>query len=207
MKCNKVFLRSLMIVCLGMLILSCSSGEKEPAAALPRIPSGPPRHWDIGDQTIKHRLPDDVSDGYLQFAKTSSMSYGMTLAHDRISARSHSKADMVVYIHSGTARFHVDEQDITVSMGDLIFIPRGSVYSTESLSNRQLQLVTMYAPPLDSSDVIFHEAAERVKTMVPRLPADQSRLDTTITLRPKNDESLFESMEGSIPVDDGDTGK
>ncbi len=199
--------RTITIISAALFIIGCSTGKKETEPSVSVVPSGPPRHWDIGDQTLKHKLPEDVSDGYLQFARTATMSYGMTLAHDRISARSHAKADMLIYIHSGTARFRVDDMDLTGSMGDLIFVPRGSVYSVESLSNRQLQLVTMYSPALDSADVIFHEAAERVKTMVPRLTPNQSLLDTFITLKPKKDDSYFEKMQGSIPVEEVDKGK
>lgn len=199
-------MRRVYFLILTVVLFGCSGEKPEPQSSAPRIPSGPPRHWDIGDQTLKHQLPEDISDGYLQFARTSSMSYGMTLAHERISARSHEKADMLIYIHSGTARFHVDDKDLTASMGDLIFVPRGSVYSAESLSKRQLQFVTMYAPPLDSADVVYHEAAERVKSMAPRaLP--RNMLDTTVTLKPPDDESLFENMSGSEPIEDDAEGK
>lgn len=190
-----------------MLTLGCSSSDKEAKAPTSRIPSGPPRHWDIGDQTLKHRLPEDVSDGYLQFARTANMSYGIMLSHERISARSHTNADMLIYIHSGTARFHIDDKDLTSSMGDLIFIPRGSIYSAESLSNRELQLFTVYTPPLDSADVVFHEAAERVMTKIPSLPANSSLLDTVVRLKGEDAESFFEQMQGSEPVEDEDAGK
>jgi len=199
---NELF-RSLVATVAFMTLAGCSSSEKEPAVTTgSRAISGPPRHWDIGDQTLKHKLPDDISDGYLQFARTSDMSYGIMLAHDRISARSHANADMLLYIHAGTARFHIDDKDVTSSMGDLIFIPRGTVYSVESLSNRQLQFVTVYTPPLDSMDVIFHEAAERVKTMVPRLPLNSALLDTVIKLKPADAEKMFEQMSDDQPLDD-----
>ncbi len=206
MNLRHIFHQTIAITGVMLALSGCSSSSKETQSTESRTFFGNPRHWDIGDQTLRHQLPDDISDGYLQFGRTSSMSYGIMLAHDRISARSHAKADMLIYIHAGTARFHIDDKDMTNSMGDMIYIPRGSIYSVESLSNRELQLVTVYSPALDSADVIFHEAAERVKTMIPTLP-NSAKLDTVLRLKPEDIEKKFEQMEDELPVEDAIKGK
>ncbi len=136
--------------------------EKPPDAGKMSINPGVPRHWDFGDRIRNNPLPTDVADGYLEFAKSPGSSYGVTLAHQRLSARNHEHSDVLFYVHTGVARFQVGTKSFTAANGDLIYIPRGVVYSAESMSNHGLELLTVYTPPLDPSDIIYHEAAERV---------------------------------------------
>ena len=150
-----------MIILLSAAILIAGCATKEPAQKPVSISPGPPRHWDVGDQTLKYELPKDVADGYLEFAKAPGFSYGVTLAHERISARRHDRHDMLIYIHSGIGRFHVGEKSFFGSTGDLLFIPRGTVYAIYGQGTQQLELMTVYHPPFDGDDIIYEERAEK----------------------------------------------
>jgi mannose-6-phosphate isomerase-like protein (cupin superfamily) len=186
----------------AVLILgSCATEKPEPVVQTESRPSGPPRHWDIGDQVNRHQLPEDISDGYLQFGRSGAMSYGLTLAHERISARSHSRSDMLIYVHGGVGRFHIDDKEFTGATGDLVFIPKGAVYSIDSMSKRQLELMTLYAPPLDTADVVYHEAAERVQPP-PGLNRNIIPIDTIREVDSLEQEKMFEQMEGSTIIED-----
>ncbi|MFH0765253.1 MAG: cupin domain-containing protein [Calditrichota bacterium] len=106
---------------------------------------------------IKHPLPGDMDDSYLEFQKAPNMSFGVTMAHGKISARCHERHDLLIYVHNGSARFHVGEKDFWISNGDVLFIPRGAVYSAESRDSRSLELLTVYTPPFDGLDIVYRE--------------------------------------------------
>jgi mannose-6-phosphate isomerase-like protein (cupin superfamily) len=171
----------------SVAIIGCGKKSESP----PEIPfaAAAPRQWDIGDQILKHKLPDDIADGYLEFLRSSGFSYGVTLAHERISLRSHEKSDMLIYVHGGVARFHIADKDLTASMGDVVYVPRGAAYSAQSLSRRELELLTLYAPPLDKDDVKFLEPAVRASTdsLNTRKPL-RATLGGSDSLRPPDDE-------------------
>ncbi|MBM3328127.1 MAG: cupin domain-containing protein [Calditrichaeota bacterium] len=145
---------------LGMAVSACQDGKKAESPP-PRVSPGPPRHWDIGDRILRTPLPQDVSDGYLEFGRSPASSYGVMLAHERISARSHERSDMVFYVHGGVARIHVGPESFTASTGDAVYIPRGAIYSAESLSRRSIELFAIFTPPLDAADIVYVEASDR----------------------------------------------
>jgi len=140
------------------LVIGCAG--KEEAIQSVRISPGPPKHWDVGDWTLKRPLSEDMDDGFLEFSRSPDFSFGLWLAHNRLSARSHARSDMLVYLHSGIARFNVGEMGFTVSTGDALYIPRGAIYTAVSMSDRPLQLFTIYSPPFDLDDIEYHERAE-----------------------------------------------
>lgn len=191
------------IMLLAAVVAGCAR-QDVPASASVAL-SGPPRHWDVGDQALRHKLPPDVSDGYLQFAKSPHMSYGLTLAHERISARSHQRSDMLIYLHDGVGRFHVGDKDFTAATGDILFVPRRTIYSVESVTKRQLQLLTIYAPTLDPDDVTYHEAAERV---VPPPTEGKMRplvIDTVLSGKDdKDNEEQFLKMDDYKEIKEGE---
>lgn len=143
------------------ILIGCRGKEKSQESVAP-VNAGTPQHWDVGDRIRRNPLPKDMSDGFLQFGTSPHSSYGVTLAHQRISSRNHTASDLIFYVHSGTARFQVGNRSFTAAPGDLIYIPRGYVYSAESLSKQPLELLTIYTPPLSPEDVVYHEPAERV---------------------------------------------
>jgi len=159
------------------MLLGCGEKPKEVAAPASNIAA---RHWDIGDALVNHPLPPEVSDGYLEFAKSASMGFGITMAHDRISQRRHSKSDMLIYVHSGVARITVGEKAFTAASGDIVYIPRGAIYYADGLSKRQIELLTLYAPPLDPNDVEYLEPAERAQIDTTR----KSKMITKTMLAP-----------------------
>jgi len=160
-----------------MSLLGCSEKPESPAKG---APNPGPRHWDVGDATFSHPLPPEISDGYLEFSKSSAMSFGVTMAHERISERRHQNSDLLLYIHSGVARVRIGEKEFTVSTGDAIFIPKGAAYSADAVSRRELELFTIYAPPLEADDVEYLEAAERA----PVDTLNKRRLITKTSLAP-----------------------
>ncbi len=186
-----------------LLLSAMGCAKKETADASVTNAPQKVQHWDVGDQIIKHTLPPDIADGYLEFAKASGFGFGVTLAHSRISKRSHERSDLLIYVHTGTGRFQVGEKELTVSTGDLLFVPRGTAYSAESLSRRQLELVTVYSPPLDKDDVKFLEPAEKVADL-PKpatLPVKVTMGDTT-GMKAKSD-SEFLKMQDYQEDDEG----
>ena len=146
-----------LIILAALLIFAGCSGDDPETAEVVRISPGPPQHFDVGDQRLKNSLPKDVDDGYLEFAKTPGMSYGLLLAHDKISPRSHERHDMLIYIHNGFARFHVGEKSYWVNIGDSVYIPRGAVYSVESKGSVPLEFFVVYTPTFDQDDIVYHD--------------------------------------------------
>jgi len=136
-----------------MSSISCRRAEKLPPS--PAFSPGPPRQWDIGSELAKHPLPGDMDDGYLEFQKAPNMSFGITTARGKISARCHERHDLLIYVHSGSARFHVGEKDFWTATGDVLFIPRGAVYSAESQDSRLLEFWSVFTPPFDGKDVVY----------------------------------------------------
>jgi len=160
-----------------LLIIGCTK-VRTPETASMAVSPGAPRHWDVGDRVRSNALPQDVADGYLEFARSPGSSYGVTLAHERLSARNHERSDLLFYIHSGVARFQVGEKSFTATNGDMVYIPRGAVYSAEAMSKQKLELLTIYTPPLDPADIVYHEAAERIIPM-PSGKKLRVKIDTT----------------------------
>lgn len=144
------------------LMVGCQSKKiPEPQAGL-RISPGPPRHFDVGDQSLKHPLPADVADGYLQFGETPESSYGLLMAHKSISRRSHERSDLVIYIYDGFGWFHVGEKSFYCAVGDLVYVPRGAVYSAENQSEVQFEFLMFFSPPLNPDDVVYPAASDSV---------------------------------------------
>ncbi len=153
-------LRKLIAFFLGILILSgCAekSGEKDKPV---RISPGEPRHFDVGDWALKRKLPQDMADGFLKFGEAPGFNYGLLMAHEKISARSHERSDMLIYIHNGNGRFHVGEEDFFVSIGDIVYIPRGAVYSAASTGDMPLHFFSVYSPPFNPDDVVYHDTGK-----------------------------------------------
>jgi len=195
----------------GLLIFSLiiTGCETKPKPAVETGPKPAPRHWDIGDALVNHPLPPEVSDGYLEFAKSSSMGFGVTMAHDRISQRRHMQSDLLLYVHSGVARVTVGDKAFTAASGDIVFIPRGVIYYADALSKRQLELLTLYAPPLDPNDVEYLEPAERVSMDTTR----KSKIITKTMLAPDsmrgdtaNLEDEFLNMKDYQEIEDDEEG-
>jgi mannose-6-phosphate isomerase-like protein (cupin superfamily) len=151
-------MKNMTILALILIFLIGCTEKKEPVVELLKISPGPPQHYDVGDQILKKKLPEDVADGFLAFNKAPGFSYGLMMAHKEISQRSHDRSDMLMYIHSGRARFHVGDQSYYVGPGDVVYVPRGAVYSaTSAQENSPLQYFTVFSPIFDSDDIIYHD--------------------------------------------------
>ena len=155
MKCH------LMVLIILLCMSGCSEKEikPEPVQTL-NVSPGAPAHYDIGDVTLRNKLPDDVLDGFLGLSKAPGFSYGVLMAHDKITARSHERSDMLVYIHSGITRFHVGEKSFWAAAGDVVYIPRGAVYSVTAKEQYPLEFLVVYSPPFNADDVEYHEKDE-----------------------------------------------
>ncbi len=145
------------------LIAGCKQVEDRPEPAPPRISPGPPHHWDIGDFLIKYKLPEDVDDFYVQLSEAPGYSFGVVRAHERLSSRSHDVHDLLIYIQNGNVRFHVADRDYIASMGDAVYVPRGAVYSAESMNNRPFDFFAVYHPNFIGDDIIYYEAPDKKK--------------------------------------------
>ncbi|MFN3820787.1 MAG: cupin domain-containing protein [bacterium] len=193
------------ILLLGIFLLfgSLSCGRKTPPGReTPPVNPGLPQHWDVGDWIRRKPLPADVADGYLQLGTSPHSGYGVILAHQRLSARHHVFSDLIIYVHTGIARFHIGDRSFTVSPGDLVYIPRGYVYSAESLSKQPLELVSIYTPPLNPDDIVYHEAAERV---IPTPSGKKLRVILSDTAQPpptppQDEDKEFMEMEEHIEL-------
>ncbi len=154
---NKLFL----LICISLFLLSGCKEKPDNQPPPVRISPGSPKHFDVGSKALRNKLPEDMADGYMGFAEAPGFSYGLIMAHDKISPRSHERSDLLVYVHSGFARFHVGEKDYHISMGDAVYIPRGAFYSVESSQDYPLQFFSIYSPPLDPNDIVYAEEKEK----------------------------------------------
>ncbi len=141
------------VVFLMLFTLGCS--EEKAKNENPKVYPGLPRKFDVGDQTLKNKLPADVSDGFLGFGKAPGFSYGLLMAHKTITPRYHERSDMLVYIHSGITRFQVGDENFWAAGGDIVYIPRGSTYAVTTKERYPLEFVTVYSPPFDPNDVVY----------------------------------------------------
>lgn len=155
-----MLLRLILILFL-ISLTGCEKPELKTPASPPRISPGMPQRWDVGDYLIEHPLPDDADDFYLQFSKAPGYSFGMVRAHKVISARSHEEHDLLIYVFNGNARFHVGEKDYLTSTGDIIYVPRGAVYSAESINDQRLDFITVFHPIFDGDDIFYHSARDQ----------------------------------------------
>ena len=145
------------------LLIGCKKVEEKPKPVPVVVSQGPAQFWDVGDNLIKYPLPDDADDYFLQFFKAPAYSFGVASARKKITARSHDNHDLVLYVHRGTARFHVGDRDWIANTGDVIYVPRGAVYSAESSSDRSFNYFAVYHPPFDGEDITSQEPPEKVK--------------------------------------------
>ncbi len=143
----------LLVISILIIFIGCTKEEEiKPVQVL----SGGPVHWDAGDKLLKHPLRPDKNDDYIQLGRGTDLGYGIMMAKNTISPRSHNNHDLLLYVHSGSARLHVADKDFTASTGDVIYIPRGSVYTATSLNNRNMQFLAVYSPAFDGVDIIKH---------------------------------------------------
>lgn len=146
---------TLIFMIIGAGFTACTAEKKAPVSS---VSPGEPKFWDVGSQLHKHPLPKDVDDAYLEFKCAPTMSFGTILAHQKISPRHHESHDLVIYVHNGAARMHIGDKDYFVSIGDMVYIPRGAVYSAESVrEGDQLQLLVVYSPSFDGNDVVYQK--------------------------------------------------
>lgn len=153
---------SLLILFLIALI-GCGKVEDKPVASRPSISPGPPQHWDLGDNLIKYPLPSDVEDIYVQLKQAPGFSFGMIRARKRLSARWHEDHEMLIYGYRGSARFHVADKDFYSSTGDIIYVPRGAVYSAESVRDQPFDFLVVYQPVFDGNDIFYQKPTDKQK--------------------------------------------
>ena len=142
---------------IAVLLMGCGHKEDIPPPASVAFSPGPAAQWDMGSYLLRHPLPEDIDDGFMELHTAPEATYGIILARNRITLRSHEYHDLILYGHRGTARFHVGEKDFTVSMGDILYIPRGAVYSAEGSGPQLLQFFAVYSPRFDGTDIVYHE--------------------------------------------------
>jgi len=151
-----------LLITISVLLLSgCCKQEEKPVSPPILFSPGSPMRYDIGDNLIKFPMPDDVNDIYLQFLKAPGLSFGVMRIRDKLTRRSHDEHDMVFYVHNGSARFHVADEDWIASTGDVVYVPRGAVYSAETItSGKTFDLFVVYQPIFDGVDLTYHETQE-----------------------------------------------
>lgn len=160
-----MMLKSIMITVLcGFILIGCSKEKASSTPPQPRVSPGSPKHYDVGDQMLKRKLPEDMADGFLELNTAPGFSYGMLMAHENISSRSHERSDLLIYIHSGIARFHVAQESYFAAAGDVVYIPRGAIYSVTTREKKYpLEFLAFYSPPLNPDDIVYHDASEEKK--------------------------------------------
>lgn len=161
-----------MILASALLLYGCA--KEEPKQKIGSINPGVARHWDVGDEKLRHPLPPEMGDGFLEFSKAPGFNFGLTLAHDKISPRSHERHDMIMYVHWGSGRFHIGDKDFHASAGDVMYVPRGTVYSAARTGNLPLELLTVFQPPFNGDDVVY-EDSEDSESVIPKT-APQKKL-------------------------------
>lgn len=105
----------------------------------------PPRHA----KTLNHRLwpkHDGASDlevihGYLGHGGGADPHF-------------HAISDQMVYMLSGKLQIFGIEDDVVMKTGDFIFIPKGLEHRVEVLSPEGANIIVMYMPRLNSSDIL-----------------------------------------------------
>lgn len=152
----------ILLLLIGLLVITGCCKQEPVQRADEEIPIviGETERWDLGSHLMKNKLPDDMFDAYLQLGNTTYSSYGVVMAHDAISARSHDDHDMVLYGHRGTADFTVDEQTVNLSVGDVLFIPQGAIYSAKSTGSQPLQFFAVFTPAFDGMDVTYYKSVD-----------------------------------------------
>ncbi len=157
----KTQLKIVWILPLILLLIGCCKQEpiQNPEEEL-KIIIGETEQWDLGSYLLKNPLPEDMLDAYLQMGSTTYSSYGVILAHNALSARSHDEHDLLLYGHSGTADFIVDEDTHTLTIGDMLFIPQGAIYSAKKTGAQPLQILAVFTPAFDGKDVIYYKAVD-----------------------------------------------
>ncbi len=154
------------IIITAVLLIGCAK-KKDTEPKIGTINPGVARHWDVGDEKLKHPLPPEMGDGFLEFAKAPGFNFGLTLASEKITPRSHEKHDMIIYIHWGSGRFHIGDKDFFASAGDVMYVPRGTVYSATRTGTIPLELITVFQPVFNGDDVIY-EDKEVSESVVPQ---------------------------------------
>ena len=160
-----------LVISSALLLTSCIERREPPPPPVATSP-GAPRHWDVGSTIYKTPLPEGVDDGYIELAQAPGFSYGVTIARQGLSARNHERSDLIFYVHRGSADFSVGDQSFSGRLGDLIYVPRGAIYSAHSTSKEPLHLLTVYSPPLNRHDIVYHERSDRNRSGVPEIAGD-----------------------------------
>jgi mannose-6-phosphate isomerase-like protein (cupin superfamily) len=160
-----------LLTCMTLLTVGCIEHREPPPPVVATSP-GAPRHWDIGSTIYKTPLPEGVDDGYVELAQAPGFSYGVTIAREGLSARNHERSDLLFYVHRGSADFSVGDKTFPARLGDVVYIPRGAIYAAHSTSKEPLHLVTIYSPPLNRSDIIYHERADHDRSGVEDISAN-----------------------------------
>jgi quercetin dioxygenase-like cupin family protein len=84
--------------------------------------------------------------------------------------------DQLLIVAGGEARFRVAEQEGSLKMGDSLFVPGGVAHNVQAAGEKELQLISVYAPPehaLDTHEGTKEEAeqhSDRLNPWMKRLP-------------------------------------
>jgi mannose-6-phosphate isomerase-like protein (cupin superfamily) len=80
--------------------------------------------------------------------------HAMRLA-GRSDSRVHDHHDMTVVLLSGRADIRLAGKWHTVNAGDIVEIPRGSIYEFDQLGSEPVECYVMYYPPYDGKDLRY----------------------------------------------------
>ena len=166
------------IIITTFLLIGCA--KKEVEQKIGTINPGVARHWDVGDEKLKHPLPPEMGDGFLEFFKAPGFNFGLTLAQEKISPRSHERHDMIMYLHWGSGRFHVGDKDFHASAGDVIYVPRGTVYSAARTGTLPLELLTVFQPSFSGDDVVYEDKDESESVIPKTAPRKKLQIEKKI---------------------------
>jgi mannose-6-phosphate isomerase-like protein (cupin superfamily) len=61
------------------------------------------------------------------------------------------ECDAAYYVLQGNGRFSIEDADVEVGPGDLVFLPRGTVYRDSG----QMTMLSVYCPPFDLAQVEY----------------------------------------------------
>ena len=85
--------------------------------------------------------------GYVEFLRTGALSAGVyRLAAGAVDQQQPHLEEEIYYVVSGSARFSARDRDLTVSIGDFLFVPAGEPHRFHEI-REDLELLVLFAPP------------------------------------------------------------
>lgn len=146
------------VLLISLIVTLAGCGGQPKTDQLPgnaRTNPGQPEKWDVGSYMLKRPLPADVEDVFAVMSNSNETTFGVIAAKQKISPRYHEFHDLLLYGHRGSARFHVGEKSFAIGLGDILYIPRGTIYNAENEGSGEMHFFAIYSPTFKGDDVVY----------------------------------------------------